>query len=351
MPTTPTFRPVERVFHRLVGRGPGGGALAVRLRGETVVDLSAGTPTAAGTRPWTPDTAGDQLLDDEGHRLDRRAPPRRARPARLRRPRRRPLARVRRGRQGAGDGPRRARPTVPGCGACRRSPTGPRTCSTTSRWRSAWRRHGPRAPDGALGYHAITYGWLSPGCCAQITGARDGRPRPDRDRRAARHRRDAHRRARRGARARRRARRGRAAAGRARSRLPGARWTRARRAQDAVEALHVARLPPALRGPGAADLDDGDAGRQRHVQRPRARAALRRAGHARRRAPPPETVDELGRVQVRTPDAVLGMRMRWRLGYHQAFGAGRGAPRPSATTATAGRAAGPTPTRAVGSAS
>jgi CubicO group peptidase (beta-lactamase class C family) len=38
-------------------------------------------------------------------------------------------------------------------------------------------------------------------------------------------------------------------------------------------------------------------------------------------------VQELGRVQVRSNDAVLGLRMRWRLGYHQAFGAGRLAPR------------------------
>lgn len=40
----------------------------------------------------------------------------------------------------------------------------------------------------------------------------------------------------------------------------------------------------------------------------------------------PATVHELGRVQVRAADAVLGLRMRWRLGYHQAFGA-RGATR------------------------
>lgn len=39
------------------------------------------------------------------------------------------------------------------------------------------------------------------------------------------------------------------------------------------------------------------------------------------------TVHDLGRVQVRTADAVLGLRMRWRLGYHQAFGTGRRAPR------------------------
>ena len=38
-------------------------------------------------------------------------------------------------------------------------------------------------------------------------------------------------------------------------------------------------------------------------------------------------VHDLGRVHVRTPDMVLGIRMRWRLGYHHAFGTGRQAPR------------------------
>jgi CubicO group peptidase (beta-lactamase class C family) len=37
----------------------------------------------------------------------------------------------------------------------------------------------------------------------------------------------------------------------------------------------------------------------------------------------PETVHEAGRVQVRTRDYVLGLPMRWRLGYHQAFTLGR----------------------------
>jgi CubicO group peptidase (beta-lactamase class C family) len=36
---------------------------------------------------------------------------------------------------------------------------------------------------------------------------------------------------------------------------------------------------------------------------------------------------EIGRVQLRSADAVLGLRMRWRLGYHQAFGAGPVAPK------------------------
>jgi CubicO group peptidase (beta-lactamase class C family) len=40
-----------------------------------------------------------------------------------------------------------------------------------------------------------------------------------------------------------------------------------------------------------------------------------------------ETVENLGRVQTRETDFVLGLRMRWRLGYHHAFGTGRAAPR------------------------
>jgi CubicO group peptidase (beta-lactamase class C family) len=41
----------------------------------------------------------------------------------------------------------------------------------------------------------------------------------------------------------------------------------------------------------------------------------------------PETVEEAGRVQTRDWDRVLGVRMRWRLGFHHAFGFGAPAPR------------------------
>jgi CubicO group peptidase (beta-lactamase class C family) len=40
-----------------------------------------------------------------------------------------------------------------------------------------------------------------------------------------------------------------------------------------------------------------------------------------------ETVDQLGRVQTRDWDRVLGVRMRWRLGFHHGFGLGPPAPR------------------------
>ena len=41
----------------------------------------------------------------------------------------------------------------------------------------------------------------------------------------------------------------------------------------------------------------------------------------------PETVERLGKVQTRGVDRVLGIRMRWRLGFHHAFGLGGRAPR------------------------
>jgi CubicO group peptidase (beta-lactamase class C family) len=40
-----------------------------------------------------------------------------------------------------------------------------------------------------------------------------------------------------------------------------------------------------------------------------------------------ETVEQLGKVQTRGTDRVLGVRMRWRLGFHHAFGLGAPAPR------------------------
>ena len=40
-----------------------------------------------------------------------------------------------------------------------------------------------------------------------------------------------------------------------------------------------------------------------------------------------ETVDQAGRVQTREWDRVLGVRMRWRLGFHHGFGLGAPAPR------------------------
>src|SRR3954471_306509 len=64
--TAPGFGPVERAFDRLGGRHRGGGALAVRLRGETVVDLWTGYADRHGTRPWTPDTLAISFSTTKG---------------------------------------------------------------------------------------------------------------------------------------------------------------------------------------------------------------------------------------------------------------------------------------------
>ncbi|MEA2159518.1 MAG: hypothetical protein QOD66_1898, partial [Solirubrobacteraceae bacterium] len=60
------FRPVFAAFSRLVGRGGGGGALVVRMRGQTVVNLCTGTSDRLGTRPWTPDTLGISFSTTKG---------------------------------------------------------------------------------------------------------------------------------------------------------------------------------------------------------------------------------------------------------------------------------------------
>ena len=73
------FAPVTAAFERLIGGdGPGGGALVVRLRGETVVNLSTGAADRARTRPWTPDTLALSFSTTKGaastvvHRLAER---------------------------------------------------------------------------------------------------------------------------------------------------------------------------------------------------------------------------------------------------------------------------------------
>jgi CubicO group peptidase (beta-lactamase class C family) len=63
---TPPFRPLAAAFSKLVGRGAGGGALVVRLRGETVANLYTGTTDVRGRRPWTPDTLAISFSTTKG---------------------------------------------------------------------------------------------------------------------------------------------------------------------------------------------------------------------------------------------------------------------------------------------
>jgi CubicO group peptidase (beta-lactamase class C family) len=63
----PAFAEVAEKFRRLFRKpGSGGGALAVRLRGEPMVDIWAGSADAHDTRPWTPDTMAMSFSTTKG---------------------------------------------------------------------------------------------------------------------------------------------------------------------------------------------------------------------------------------------------------------------------------------------
>src|SRR3954447_19096460 len=64
--TAPGFEAVGTTFDSLVGRYRGGGALAVRLGGELVVDIWTGHADPRGTRPWTPDTLAISFSTTKG---------------------------------------------------------------------------------------------------------------------------------------------------------------------------------------------------------------------------------------------------------------------------------------------
>ncbi len=327
---TEPFQPVVAEFGRLMGRGAGGGALVVRQRGETVVSLCSGHADRRSTRPWTPDTLAISFSTTKG------------------------LAstlvhlQIDRGR---------LHPDDPVCAHWPEFAAGGKERVTIRELMShraglysvqavaaqaedlldhemMERRLAARAvkaPTERSAYHAITYGWLMSGLLRHVTGSglRDlarselaepfgidglhiGAPVEVQDRVAE-------------------------PVGWALRHLGVAAhftrplWSRTPVPRTAIEALHVdgfhrlfkgsvplvwAAEMPAVNGTFSAEglarlygflANEGSDGGARLLS--------------------PETVRELGRVQVRSPDAVLGLRMRWRLGYHQAFGAGPAAPK------------------------
>ncbi|HEX8085661.1 MAG TPA: serine hydrolase domain-containing protein [Solirubrobacteraceae bacterium] len=321
----PSFAPVRDAFAKLVGgRRPGGGALVVRLRGEKVVDLVTGSADRRGSRPWTPQTLAISFSTTKGvastvvHRL------------------------VERGLLGYDDPVARHWPAFGAGGkehvTVRHLLThraGLHDVQAVARRAEDLLDHlameerlaarTVRAPTTRSAYHAITYGWLLAGLLRQVTGTGMadlvrseiveplgiegiGAPEDAREHVAEPV----------GA-----ALRQVGAATRAMAPV----WARARRARIPIQALHVDGFHrlfegpeppiwttemPAVNGTFSADALS------------KLYAALANGGDGLLSA---ETTDELGRVQVRDPDLVLGLRMRWRLGYHHAFGAGRLAPR------------------------
>lgn len=325
----PGFEPVGQTFARIFGRGAGGGAVAVQVRGETVVDLWTGVADRRGSRPWTPDTLAISFSTSKGlastviHRLADRGELDYDEPVKSYWP-----------EFGAGG---KDRVTVRDVLTHRAGLHSVRAVAEQAEdlldhlaMEEKLAARVVRAPTTRSAYHALTYGWLLSGICRRITGhglaelARReiseplrirglhiGVPNEARESVAE-------------------------PVGTALRQLGSTAevmaplWTRSRAGRTALEALHV---------PGFHRLFEGAEPPVWGTEMPavngvvsaRALAAVYaplanggQAGDLRFLAP--ETVIRLGRVHVRTADAVLGIRMRWRLGYHHAFGTGRDAP-------------------------
>jgi len=326
------FAPVTAAFERLIGGdGPGGGALVVRLRGETVVNLWTGAANRARTRPWTPETLALSFSTTKGaastvvHRL------------------------AERGLLGYDDTVAAHWPefAAGGKGAITVRELLTHRAGLSSVQAVAGRaeemldhlameeRLAARtvhAPTSRSAYHAITYGWLLAGLARRVTGhgMRDlvqseladtlgtdglniGAPAGAWERIAQ-------------------------PVGSALRqigtivRLASPMWTLTGLGRAGYEALLV---------PGFHRLFHGSEPEIWHTEMPAVNGMFSADGLARLygalanggaepggpRLLAPSTVNQLGRVQLRTADGVLGLRMRWRLGYHQAFGAGEFAPR------------------------
>jgi CubicO group peptidase (beta-lactamase class C family) len=318
----PGFEPVARAFSRLVGRRSGGGALTVKQYGETLVDIYAGYADRARTRPWRPDTLAISFSTTKGvastviHRLADRGLVDYDQPVAAYWP------------EFAAGG--KADVTVrhllthrAGLSSVRAVAHRAEDLLDHEQMEHALAARSVRAPTERSAYHAITYGWLLAGLARRITGrglADLARVEvteplsitglhigvPDEAREyvaepvghALRQ------------------------FGSAADRTRGL-WGRYRASRTTIDALHV---------PGFHRLFEGPSPPIWHTEMPAVNGVISAQALADLYAPlasrggdgylSAETIDTLGRVQVRTTDVVLGIQMRWRLGYHQAFGAG-----------------------------
>jgi CubicO group peptidase (beta-lactamase class C family) len=320
--TAPAFEPVRRAFARIVGRRPGGGALTVRVRGETVVDLMTGYADRAQTRPWTPETVAISFSTTKGvastviHRLADRGLLGYDEPVAAYWP------------EFAAGGKERV--TVRELLTHRAGLSSVHAVADRAEdlldhigMEEKLAARVVRAPTSRSAYHAITYGWLVAGLARRITGSgladlarievteplgisglHIGVPDEAREFVAE-------------------------PVGAALRQFGSSAdvtrpiWSRYRRSRTALDALHV---------PGFYRLFEGADPPIWHTEMPAVNGVISSRALAEMYAPlanggegylSPETVGTLGRVQLRSADVVLGLQMRWRLGYHQAFGAGR----------------------------
>jgi len=327
----PGFAPAAEAFGRLVGPGRGGGALVVRRRGETVLDLCTGWADRAQTRPWRPETLALSFSTTKGvastvvHRLAERGELAYDEPVATSWP------------EFAAGG--KARVTVrdllthrAGLSSVRAVAERPEELLDHLAMEERLAARAVRAPTERSAYHAITYGWLVAGLVRRVTGGRGladvvrtelaeplgteglhiGVGEPIRELVAQ---------------------------------PVGSALRHLGAAQRFVTPVLTGVKPTraahdALLAPGFHELFEGSEPSIWATEMPAVNGALSADALARlygalanggadagARLLAPETVHDLGRVHVRTADAVLGVRMRWRLGYHQAFGPGRQAPK------------------------
>ncbi len=326
----PGFEPLAEEFRRLMARGPRGGALVLRARDRVLADLRIGWEDRAHTRPWRPETQALAFSATKGlasmvlHRLadrgllDYDVPVASYWPefgtAGKDRITVRELLSHRAGLYDVQAVARNADELLDHLGMEER------LAAAT-----------PKGPRGRPAYHAITYGWLASGLARAITGKGmrelvrtelaeplgtsgleigigDGPTRPaemvGRSLRIY------------------------SAFGIAATPLLG--WLPVTRA--GFRALHAPGFEEICRGPDPAIW---------RTEMPAVNGALSADGLSRLYVPlanrglapggepflSPETVERLGRVQTRGLDRVLGVRMRWRLGFHHAFALGRPGPR------------------------
>jgi CubicO group peptidase (beta-lactamase class C family) len=319
--TAARFEPVVRAFARLVGRREGGGALTVRLRGETVVDVWTGYADRGRTRPWTPDTLAISFSTTKGvastiiHRLADRGQLRYDEPVASYWP------------EFAAGGKERV--TVRHLLTHRAGLHSVRAVAPRAEdlldhmgLEAKLAARAVDAPTERSAYHAITYGWLLAGLARRITGvglAELARTEvteplgitgmhigvPDEAREFVAE----------------------PVGAALRQFGVGANftrpvWGRYRVSRTTIDALHV---------PGFHRLFEGSDPPIWHTEMPAVNGVVSAGALADLYAPlanggdgflSRQTVYDLGHVQVSAVDAVLGMRMRWRLGYHQAFGSG-----------------------------
>lgn len=326
---TSAFAPVDRAFRRLVGGRSGGGALVVRMDGDTVVDLCTGWADRARTRPWTRETVSLSFSTTKGvastviHRLADRGLLAYDEPVAAYWP-----------EFGAGG---KAAVTIRELLSHRAGLHNVQAVADRAEdildhlaMEEKLAARTVRAPTPYSAYHGITYGWLLAGLARRVTGqgladlARTeiveplglrgmhiGVPAEAREFVAEI------------------AGSGLRQVGRS-ARVLSPLAMRTRPGRTAFEALVVPGFHRIFEGPeppiwttempAVNGVFSADALARMY-------GALANGGSDDgRRLLSSETTHALGKVQVRTRDAALGIRMRWRLGYHHALGAGREAP-------------------------